>query len=121
MKVEMKGLEELQEKLNQMASDEAKQIENKALTESADYLVEKIKEGTPVRYGDLQESITEGEVVNGKIQVGPSQQGPAFRAHFIEFGTKYMRAQPFMRPAFEVSKDKLIKIMGDEIRKGLKL
>lgn len=117
----MQGLEELKSQLSRLAGAEKEQIENKVLTESADYLIGKIKESTPVRTGKLEAAITSGEVADGKIQVGPSQQGPAFRAHFLEFGTKYMRAQPFMRPAFEASKDKLIRIMGDELKKGLRL
>lgn len=117
----MKGLEELQKKMATFAVDKREYYETKALTEAAQYLREQIHDRVPVRTGDLQESIAEGEVIDGKVQVGPSQQGPAFRAHFLEFGTKYMAAQPFMRPAFEVSKDKLIKIMGRELMKGLKL
>lgn len=119
MKVKMEGLQELQAKLARFAQTESEQIENKALTEAADFLRGKIEETTPYRTGALQEAIIAGEVNNGKIEVGPSQQGPAFRAHFLEFGTRYMRAQPFMRPAFESSKNEVMKIMADEIKRGM--
>lgn len=119
--VKMDGLEELQKQLAKFANTE--QITKNALTESGEHLRSAIQELTPVRKGPLggalKASITKGEVIDGKIQIGPSQQGPDFRAHFVEFGTSKMSAQPFMRPAFESSKSKIEQIMAEEIRKGL--
>ena len=117
--VKMDGLEELQKNLASFSN--RTEVESKALEEAGEYLRTKIQSMTPVRKGLLKASITKSEVLEGKIQIGPSQQGPAFRAHFIEFGTSKMRAQPFMRPAFEMSKPTIEKIMADEIRKGLGL
>lgn len=113
----MDGLAELQSQLAKFANSE--EVTNTALTEAGEYLRLKIQGMTRVRTGALKMAITKGEVINGKIQIGPSQQGPAFRAHFLEFGTSKMSAQPFMRPAFEVSKSKIEQIMAEEIRKGL--
>ena len=115
--VKMDGLADLQKQLAKFANNE--QVTNTALEKSGEYLREKIQGMTRVRTGALKESIVKGEVINGKIQIGPSQQGPAFRAHFVEFGTSHSAAQPFMRPAFEVSKSKIEQIMAEEIRKGL--
>lgn len=119
MRIKMEGLEELQARLSQMTDTEG--IENKALTEAGEHLRSRIAENTPVLSGKLKASIAKGEVIDGKIQIGPSQQGPSYRAHFVEFGTKYMRARPFMRPTFEKEKSSIEKIMSDEIRKGLGL
>lgn len=120
-RLEMEGLAELQRNLARFAQTEREQVENKALAEAGEYLREKIQGMTRVRTGALKAAIIKGEVIEGKIQIGPSQQGPAFRAHFVEFGTSHSKAQPFMRPAFEVSKDRLIQIMSAEIRRGLRL
>lgn len=117
--VKMEGLAELQKKIATFSN--RTEVESKALEEAGEYLRSKIQDMTPVRKGLLKASITKSEVINGKIQIGPSQQGPAFRAHFIEFGTSKMRAQPFMRPAFEMAKPTIEKIMAEEIRKGLGL
>jgi HK97 gp10 family phage protein len=117
--VQMDGLAELQKKLAKFANSEA--VTNVALEKAGEHLRQKIQDMTRVRTGALKEAIVKGEVINGKIQIGPSQQGPAFRAHFVEFGTSKMTAQPFMRPAFESSKSTIEKIMAEEIRKGLGL
>lgn len=119
--VKMDGLAELQKELARFAQTKREQVENKSLTEAGEYLRLKIQGMTRVRTGALKAAIVKGEVINGKIQIGPSQQGPAFRAHFLEFGTSKMPAQPFMRPAFEVSKSTIERIMAEEIRKGLGL
>lgn len=119
--VKMDGLQELQTKLRSYAQSEIEPIEKKALTEAGEYLRKEIQNSTPIRTGKLKAAIVKSEVIDGKIQIGPSQQGPAFRAHFIEFGTKFQSAQPFIRPAFFASKSRIEQIMADEIRKGLKL
>ena len=121
--VTMDGLSELQAKLAKFAKSE--EVTNVALEKAGEHLRSEIQGMTPVRKGPsggaLKAAIVKGEVINGKIQIGPSQQGPAFRAHFVEFGTSKMPAQPFMRPAFEQSKSTIENIMASEIRKGLGL
>lgn len=117
--VTMDGLAELQKKLKTFARTE--EITNVALEKAGEHLRSSMAELVPVDKGDLKKAIIKGEVVDGKILIGPSQQGPDFRAHFVEFGTKFQQAQPFMRPAFESEKSKIEKIMAEEIRKGLGL
>ncbi|KAA0944155.1 HK97 gp10 family phage protein [Sporosarcina sp. ANT_H38] len=115
----MDGLAELQARLAELA--DATNIKEDALTESGEHLRQAIYDAVPVRTGKLKESIIKGEVVDGVIQIGPSQQGPAFRAHFVEFGTSKMSARPFMRPTFEREKTNIERIMADAIRRGLGL
>ena len=119
--IKMDGLDELRNRLKLFSNPEP--IVKNALEKSGEHLRGAIQELTPVRKGPsggaLKASITKGEVIDGKIQIGPSQQGPAFRAHFLEFGTSRMSAQPFMAPALESSKSKIEQIMAEEIRKGL--
>lgn len=116
-RIKMEGLKELQAKLAELA--DATNIKNDALTESGEHLRARIQENVPVKTGDLKASIAIGEIVEDKVQIGPSQQGPSYRAHFIEFGTSKMRAQPFIRPTFEREKKAIEKIMAEQIRKGL--
>lgn len=115
--VNMSGLDDLRNRLKLFASPEP--IVKNALEKSGEHLRGAIENTTPVRTGALKAAIIKGEVKDNKIQVGPSQQGPAFRAHFLEFGTSRMSAQPFMAPALESSKSKIEQIMAQEIRKGL--
>ena len=115
--VKMDGLDELRNRLKSFSNPDP--IVNTALEKAGEHLRSAIEDSTPVRTGKLKAAIIKGGVINKRIQIGPSQQGPAFRAHFLEFGTSKMSAQPFMRPAFEVSKSKIEQIMAEEIRKGL--
>ena len=45
---------------------------------------------------------------------------PVYYAHLLEFGTHKMSAQPFMRPAFDATRDESLKIYGDEIQDAIK-
>ena len=118
--VKIEGLDELRHRLKSFANPEP--IIKVALEQSGEHLRSAIQAITPVgATGNLQEAIVKGEVIDGKILIGPSQKGPAFRAHFVEFGTSKMSAKPFMRPAFEQQKSKVEQIMAEEIRKGLGL
>lgn len=52
-----------------------------------------------------------GEGGNVDVYVGSND----FKAHLIEFGTRFMRAVPVLRPAWDANKDKVFKIFFDEI------
>ncbi|WP_019008981.1 HK97-gp10 family putative phage morphogenesis protein [Deinococcus aquatilis] len=51
----------------------------------------------PVDTGRLRQSINVQKIGKGHYRVGTNVN----YAPFVEFGTRYMRAQPFMRPAIE--------------------
>lgn len=116
-RVRMEGLQELQNRLASMSN--RTNIERKALEAAGEHLQSAITRAVRVRTGALRDAIEKSEVTNGKIIVGPSQQGPAFRAHFLEFGTSKMSAKPFMRPTFEVEKSRIESILAEEIGRGL--
>lgn len=117
--IRMDGFDELLNRLKSLADSEP--IAKIALEKAGEHLRGAIENTTPVRTGALKASIVKDEVKDNKILIGPSQQGPAFRAHFVEYGTTKMSAQPFMRPTFEQQKTRLQQIMAEEIREGLGL
>ena len=41
---------------------------------------------------------------------------PAFYWRFIEFGTRFLGPRPFLRPAFEHTKEKALKVIVDRLR-----
>ncbi len=45
--------------------------------------------------------------------------GKAFWGMFLEFGTRFMAARPFLRPAFESKKYEALKVFGQELGAGI--
>ena len=109
MNVNLQGFDELRRRLESIVN--AEEIKVNALETAGEHLRGKIQNSTPVRTGALKAAIVKGEVENNKILIGPSQQGPAFRAHFVEFGTSHSAAKPFMAPTFEQEKTRIEQII----------
>ena len=68
--------------------------------------------GRKMGYRDLMNNI---RLAGGKTDVIK----PANYAHLLEFGTKHMRARPFMRPALQQSRASALKEIENEARKGI--
>lgn len=82
------------------------------------YINRKIRNPNKVRPGFMRKSIrvkpAPGKPGEVKIQIGVS--GKAYYWRFVEFGTEKMAAQPFMRPAWELTKFKIL----EDVRVSLK-
>ena len=52
-------------------------------------------------------------------QLGASIESRAKYSAFLEFGTRHMRARPFMQPALEQGKRKYKKMFKDAVKKGI--
>lgn len=79
-----------------------------AVTQAAINVERKAKENTPVDSGTLRSSIKSEKTGTTSYEVSTNIE----YAPHVEFGTRHMRAQPYMQPAIdEVAKDfpKLIK------------
>lgn len=97
-------------KLEQGPSEE--QVRS-ALHEGAALIVTEAQRLVPYDTGTLHDSITVTDDRNARIYgkvngsgisvyvgpVGSTEDGDVFYAKFVEFGTRYMGAHPFMRPA----------------------
>lgn len=62
-----------------------------------------------------------GRLNRGLLRVGRNFaiRGDAWYGRLVEFGTEKMRAQPFMRPAFEGGKQRVVTDFGNGLRKGV--
>lgn len=119
----------------------------KALYAAAKVVRAEVKQATPVRTGLLRDSIAifrdrePGRIAanehytvgirkqrkkyrenyrNGRLgRIGKSYStaGAAFYGKFVEFGTSKMAAHPFMRPAFEASKQAAVTAFENALRK----
>lgn len=93
--------------------------ERAILHEGAALIVDEAKRLAPYKTGQLRGSIRvvddrEGLLLYGRLSqgiaiyvgpVGSIEDGDVYYAKFQEFGTRYMRAQPFMRPAIAARRD----------------
>ena len=99
-KIKLEGMEKLQVKLKKnVQMNDVKRIVNSngaALQESAQRKV-------PVDTGNLKRSI-ELEIRDSGLtaEVEPTAEYAAY----VEYGTRYMNAQPYMRPSYTAQKEK---------------
>lgn len=66
----------------------------------------------PVRTGRLRDSINIQQPKKYEYSIGTD----LFYAQFVEFGTRYQRAQPFMRPASMVGESFILKSMDHAVK-----
>lgn len=122
MPVSSKGLADLQTKMKKLAAIERNEaIAEKALRKGAEILRAEIERRAPrstYNGKHLADHVLISSVVNGKIKVGFHKD--FFYAKFLEWGTSKMPAQPFVEPAFNAVKDKIIEAMAAVYREELK-
>ena len=58
-------------------------------------------------------------VRHGKPKKNAKRQDDPFYWWFHEFGTSKMPARPFLTPAFEESREKVLQVMTEKVREGL--
>ena len=80
---------------------------DEALIAAADRVKSEAKRLVPVRTGALQRAIDRtdpyaGRSLERKIAVGVKRPQSRY-AHFVEFGTVHNAAQPYLRPALDVT------------------
>ena len=121
MKVEFEGLEELIRALEKVEGNTEKG-KKEALEAGANVMQKAAVAQAPIRKvngGTLKANIEISDIENDEIQVYVDNQGPAYYGYMLEFGTKKMRAYPFMGPAFMKSRFQIQVEMANAIRKRL--
>jgi len=122
MPVKSTGLAEFQAKLKKLASIEKNEaVAEKALRKGAEILRAEIERRAPrsaYKGKHLADHVIISNIVNGKIKVGFHKD--FFYARFLEWGTSKMPAQPFIEPAFNAVKNKVIAAMVEVYREELK-
>jgi len=136
-KVEIRGLAELEQRLR----DEPKKVAAKTLRaagrEGGKVFQEAIEQRAPRDTAFLSQHVKIATRAKGgddgslRVEVGPSRavypkrgdehttKGASEVAMMREFGTRFQPAQPFMRPAFEESKEKVLDVFVKELRQNL--
>ena len=94
-----KGVDQLVKHLNKAAS--LKDVQNVVKSNGTD-LTKKMQQLAPVDTGYLKRSIKMSLTDEGfSAEVGPY----AVYAAYLEYGTRFQSAQPFIRPSFNIQKE----------------
>lgn len=83
-----------------------------SLTDSCDAIAKMAKQFAPVRTGKLRDSIKSN--VSGGVGTVYSD---ATYSGYVENGTRYMAAHPFLRPAFDAEKKNVAERFSKEMSK----
>lgn len=123
--IELTGVDEILNKLQQMGANVGR-LENKALKNAAEPVLEDAKANVPVRTGKLKKGlkITNVKKKDGMkyilVGVDRGDNSEVFYGKFIEFGTSKMPARPFLQPAYEKNKNTIRKAIAETLKEGLK-
>ena len=143
------GLDQLQKSLEELPREVARKVLREGLRDGANEMRNAMVEAAPQRTGFLSRHFNIKLSLRGNDLAGTAHVGPAGRmyypgrgsagrgvatgrrphsggqvpvvsvARFLEFGTSRMAAKPFMRPAFESAKGRVLDIIIDKIREAI--
>ena len=88
-------LEEIKERVREFISREIQEV--------GDYCVKRARELAPVRTGRLRSSINMRIVAGGVVV-----EATAPYAGYVEYGTRFMRPRPYIRPAVREALERLM-------------
>lgn len=110
MSVKIVGMEKLQKKLKQNVTlNDVKRV----VKHNGSKMKTKAQQNAPVDSGTLKRSISLGITDGGlTTEVKPTAE----YAPYVELGTRFMEAQPYLKPAFEVQKKQFEKDMEKLVR-----
>lgn len=102
------------------------------LVESSDPIIEAMKSRVPVDTGLLRDSIgvdprrgvKRGDAYVGVLYKRRTKNGkkvnPRIYGRIVEFGSRFMRATPFLRPGYAATKDRVISIIAGKFDRLIK-
>jgi HK97 gp10 family phage protein len=129
MSIELRGVDQMLNDIRRRLGNASARLESKALRAAAEPMAEDMRKRVKIsrrQYKEsrhMQEDIRVSRVVRREgrkyVLIGPTRK-TNWRAHFLEYGTSKMPAQPFIEPAFHAKKRESLMTLADEFRKGLK-
>lgn len=116
IKAELKGLDNLKKKFDQLEKVTQGKILANAVQSGANPILNMAIEKTPWLTGNLRRSL-HSELVNTSNTHAEADIGTDVEyAPFVEFGTSKQAAQPYLRPAFDTQQNAAIKEIGDALK-----
>jgi len=137
--VKVQGLEGVAQKLKDLGPKLGRRAPRKALNAVGDFWVPEVQSRTPSVDDALKNSIikkvstrkVDEDDLAGTVTVGPNMRapradskkslGPGIYATWVEFGLKRKKykAHPFMRPTFDVTKEKAVTVFVESLQSEL--
>ena len=116
----VRGLREADNALKRLPERTAARVTGNALAAGGRVIRNEAKDRVPVQTGELRDAIVVRRVrgQRGKVVVGflkPTSR----RAHLTEFGTSRASPRPFMRPAFDATVGKVLRVIGRVLGAGI--
>ncbi len=131
MQFRIGGFKELERAFNQLPNAMSKGVLRGAIRAALKPIKQDAKNKVPVRTGGLRDSIVIGTKLTRSQQTGGrtgavrlflgTEWPEGAHGHLIEFGTSKIKANPFLRPAWDANKRDVPKIVGDIAWKKLQL
>ncbi len=128
VKLDIKGLADLERELNQLALKARASVLRGALNKAVDPVLKAARENVSAQFTErsgtlrksIQKSATAPRGSNGftaEAKVGVTGEG--FYGRFLEFGTSKMPARPFMRPAVDAHAQEVVDLFASEMRRRI--
>lgn len=128
-----KSFDQLEKNLGELVAKVERQGMREAARKAATPMLQAARAKAPVRTGTLKKSLAvkvktfkRGKDSTVMAIIGPdrnvvSEAGdkPVKYAHLVELGTQHSAAKPFLRPAFDETKDQSIKVYADSLKPAI--
>lgn len=125
-KVHVEGLAELETKLRELPDATAKNVLRRVARKRLEPVAQRARELAPVQSGKLRDSIGVSTKLtrrqrskNQKFSIDDIEvyvgAGALPQAHMQEFGTVHNGPHPFLRPAWDAEKDKVLAGLKDDL------
>lgn len=115
------GIPELERKFKTLETLTKLAVLKSAIRKGAKVIRDEAESRAPRRTGELAEGMTtrmkDSDLNSLHIDIGPSKD--EFYGFFQEFGTAFMPAQPFLKPAFEAKQAQAQKAIEDGLKAAI--
>jgi len=120
--IEIEGAKYVRQTLGDVMPKEARAIARRAVTAVARYVRDTARNNVPTDTGTLKKAIRSRRRKGGRdaanagifVTTGNEARNDGWYWGFIEFGTKKMKAQPFIQPTLAEWRSKAPKVFADE-------
>lgn len=121
LRIDFSGHNELLKNMENLSEEVRNRAKKEAIMAAAEVVKEEASRRAPVDTRKLKDSIIIQTVEDNELvteaKVGPNKK--AFYGMFVEYGTRRVKAQPFLRPAFDENQDKIHEVITEKLGQAI--